>query len=179
MKIQTFSLCLGIVFLTTLRSFGAFDAFLKLGDGTVIRGESVDFKHKDEIDVDSFTAGVSAAGATGKPTFEPLTITKKVDKSSPVLGQICAQGTHIAKAVLTLRKAGKDALEYYIVTLTDVVVASISQNGTAGPIAVPTPTETVTFTFGTIHWKYTPQLPDGMGDSPVEGGWDLAASTPK
>src|SRR5678815_2292829 len=78
----------------------AADTFAKLGD---IKGESLDDKHKDEIEVLSFSWGVSNAGSMGygsgggegKATFHDLSFTHKVDKASPVLMQACATGVHL------------------------------------------------------------------------------------
>ena len=71
----------------------AADIFAKLGD---IKGESIDDKHKDEIEVLSFSWGVtslSAPGApgaaAGKPAFQNLVITHNIDKASPLLLKVC------------------------------------------------------------------------------------------
>ena len=83
----------------------ASDIFAKLGD---IKGESVDDKHKDEIEVLSFSWGVtnaaggaSAAGsvAAGRATFHDLTIVHKIDKATPSLLRACATGTHLKDAI--------------------------------------------------------------------------------
>ena len=70
----------------------ASDIFAKIGD---IKGESLDDKHKDEIEVLSWSWGVTNAGATtagggggaGKASFHDLSFTHKIDKASPVLMQ--------------------------------------------------------------------------------------------
>ena len=64
------------------------EIFAKLGD---IKGESPDAKHKDEIEVLSFSWGVANAGSagpgggggTGKPAFQDLSIVHNIDKASP------------------------------------------------------------------------------------------------
>jgi len=89
----------------------AADIFAKIGD---IKGESLDAKHKDEIEVLSFSWGVTnsaanAAGgvAAGKAIFQDLSIVHHVDKSSPQLMTACASGVHLKDATITCRKAGK------------------------------------------------------------------------
>ena len=70
----------------------ASDIFAKIGD---IKGESLDDKHKDEIEVLSWSWGVSNAGqmrggsggGEGKASFHDLSFTHKIDKASPVLLQ--------------------------------------------------------------------------------------------
>ena len=68
----------------------AVDVFLKLGD---IKGESKDSKHAGEIDVLSWSWGVSqtgtmaygGGGGAGKANFSDLSFMHAVDKASPVL----------------------------------------------------------------------------------------------
>ena len=66
----------------------ATDIFAKIGD---IKGESADAKHKDEIEVLSFSWGVANSGSTGsgsgsgagKATFQDLSIVHGIDKATP------------------------------------------------------------------------------------------------
>jgi type VI secretion system secreted protein Hcp len=106
----------------------AVDMFLKL-EG--IKGESVDGKHKDEIDVLAWSWGMSQSGTThvaqgggaGKVNVQDMSITKYVDKSSATLMAKISHGEHITTATLVVRKAGKDPLEYITITMEDVLVA--------------------------------------------------------
>ena len=90
----------------------ASDIFAKIGD---IKGESLDDKHKGEIEVLSWSWGVSNAGemrggsggGEGKASFRDLSFTHNIDKASPVLLQACATGVHLKEATITHRKAGK------------------------------------------------------------------------
>jgi type VI secretion system secreted protein Hcp len=76
----------------------ASDIFAKLGD---IKGESFDDKHKDEIEILSWSWGVTstasavkAGGAgAGRPSFQDLSLTHKIDKASPLLLKACATGS--------------------------------------------------------------------------------------
>src|SRR5256885_10128223 len=114
----------------------ASDIFAKLGD---IKGESLDDKHKDEIEVLSYSWGVSnvgsmssgSGGGEGKASFHDITFTHVMDKSSPVLMQTCATGTHLKEATITHRKAGKGQQEYMIIKMNDVLVTSV-QHGSSG-----------------------------------------------
>src|SRR4051812_30609679 len=115
----------------------ASDMFIKIGD---IKGESHDDKHKDEIDIMSWSWGVSQAGTmaggggggAGKAAFQDIHFTHLVDKSSPVLAQSCSVGAHIKEAQLTVRKAGKGQQEYYIIKMNDVLVSSVQTSGSDG-----------------------------------------------
>ena len=96
----------------------ATDIFAKLGD---IKGESLDNKHKDEIEVLSWSWGVTNAVTVagrhpGQGEFQTdLSFTHKIDKASPVLMQACATGVHIKEATITHRKAGKGQQEFLVI----------------------------------------------------------------
>jgi len=88
-----------------------FDAFLKL-DG--IKGESADAKHKGEIDIESFSWGMSQTGVSatgggggaGRVKVHDISFVKRTDASSPLLMLNCANGAHIKEANFVVRKAG-------------------------------------------------------------------------
>jgi type VI secretion system secreted protein Hcp len=78
----------------------ASDIFAKIGD---IKGESQDSKHKDEIEVLSYSWGVTNSakidsGGAGKATFSDLSFLHSIDKASPNLLKACATGTHLKEA---------------------------------------------------------------------------------
>src|SRR6476469_10030911 len=100
----------------------AVDVFLNLG---TIKGESKDAKHAGEIDVLSWSWGLSnattlghgAGGGAGKANLSELNFMHALDKASPVLMQTCASGEHIAEGTLVSRKAGKEQQEYLIIKM--------------------------------------------------------------
>jgi len=112
------------------------DYFLKI-DG--IAGGSTDDAHKDEIEVFSFSWGVTnsgsmsfgSGGGEGKATFHDLNFTHSVDKASPVLMQSCASGQHLKEAVLVARKSSSEGTgqEFLKITLSDVLVSSYQVSG--------------------------------------------------
>src|SRR5215472_913135 len=141
----------------------AFDAFLLL-DG--IKGESVDAKHKGEIDVRSFSWGVAQTGTghtgagsgAGKADFQDLQIVKSVDKSTPLLKLACASGKHITKGKLTVRKAGENPLEYLTIDLENILVSSYSLTGVSGGSELPDEQFTLNFAkMKTEYWTQTTQ----------------------
>jgi type VI secretion system secreted protein Hcp len=157
----------------------AVDMFLNIDK---VKGESVDHKHKEEIDVMAFSWGMSqtgtahmgGGGGAGKANVQDISFTKYLDKSSPVLMQACCKGTHFPKAVLTVRKAGDKPLEYYKITLEDLLVTSISSGGSGGEDRL---TETVALNFARFKVEYTPQKPDGSGEAAVAFGFNVATNT--
>lgn len=154
----------------------AVDMFLKMDD---IKGESVDSKHKGEIDVLAWSWGMSQSGTThvgggggaGKVSVQDISLTKYVDKSSPVLMLSCCNGKHFKEAVLVVRKAGEKPLEYIKITMKEVIVSNISTGGSGGEDRL---TENVTLNFAEFKIEYTPQKPDGSGDAAVEAAWNIA-----
>src|SRR3546814_20105935 len=86
------------------------DYHLKI-DG--IEGESLDDKHKGEIEIDSFSWGVTnmggggrgGGGGTGKAEFSDINFSKQAVKSSPKLVKAAAEGEPIREGVLHCSKA--------------------------------------------------------------------------
>jgi type VI secretion system secreted protein Hcp len=156
------------------------DIFLKL-DG--IEGESEDSKHKNEIQVETFSWGVSNAtsfsqgggGGVGKSQHQDVHFTKKMDKSSPKLFLACSVGEHIPKAVFTFRKAGKEQQEYHKLTLSDVIVSSYSgQDHSAGSDLAH---ESISLAFAKIEKEYKPQKSDGTLGGGIQAGWNIKENT--
>jgi type VI secretion system secreted protein Hcp len=155
----------------------ATDIFAKIGD---IKGESRDAKHKDEIEVLSFSWGVvnsssvgpGGGGGAGKATFHDLSIVHIIDKASPKLLQACATGTHLKEATITHRKAGKGQQEFLIIKMNDIIITSVTHGGASGQ---PAP-ETVTLAFAKVALEYRPQKDDGTLDAAVHFKYDLKAN---
>lgn len=155
----------------------ASDIFAKIGD---IKGESQDDKHKDEIEVLSFSWGVTNAGVisagggggAGKATFQDLSIVHNIDKSSPLLMKACATGTHLKDAIITHRKAGKGQQEYLIFKLNDVIITGVTHGGGGGqPYS-----ESVSLAFAKVDLEYKPHKADGSLDAGVRFKYDLKAN---
>jgi type VI secretion system secreted protein Hcp len=144
----------------------AVDYFLKI-DG--IPGESRDAKHKDEIELVSFGWGVDVAnvgggGGTGRARFEPFRFTMLTNKASPQLFLATVSGKHLKEATLSVRRAGKQALEYLKIKFTEVFVTSFHEEAGQEP-----PTELIAFDFGRIEIEYSQQ----RGGGTVKAGWDV------
>src|SRR5204863_1158135 len=152
----------------------ATDIFAKLGD---IKGESLDDKHKDEIEVLSYSWGVSNAGSMnhgsgggeGKASFHDMSFVHNIDKASPVLMQACATGTHLKEATITHRKAGKGQHEYLVIKMNDVIITSVAHSGASGQPAA----ETVRLVFAKVDVEYILEQPDGTLDAGIHFKYDL------
>jgi type VI secretion system secreted protein Hcp len=156
----------------------AVDMFLKI-DG--IKGESHDHKHGGEIDIESFSWGMSQTGSfgggggggTGKVAFHYLSVVKKLDTASTALMLHCASGKHVPKAILTVRKAGDKPLEYLKITMEDLLVSSVQASGSEGG---ETPMESLSLNFAKVKVEYTEQDAKGAAKAPVLFGWDVKAN---
>lgn len=154
----------------------AVDIFMKL-DG--VTGEAQDSAHKEEIDVLSWSWGMSQSGTThmgggggaGKVSVQDISFTKYLDASSPTLQKFCANGKHVATGKLTVRKAGENPLEYLKIELEEIIISSVSTGGSSGEERL---TEHVSLNFKKFHTTYTPQAADGTGGAAVEAKWNIA-----
>ncbi len=123
---------------------GSGRTFLKL-DG--IKGESTDKEHGGEIVINSFSLSAQAGGggSARKTTIQSFTITKTIDKSSPLLFKAAGTGKVIKDAVLAFsHKAGSKQMDYLKFDFKNVLVTTVS-DGTSS--SKQTPTEQVTFNF--------------------------------
>ena len=154
----------------------ASDIFAKIGD---IKGESLDDKHKDEIEVLSFSWGLSNSGSivsgggggggAGKATFHDLSFVHHIDKASPVLMQACATGVHLKDATITHRKSGKGQQEFLVVKMNDVIITSVTHGGSTDG-SYP---ENVSLAFGKVDLEYRPQNPNGTLGAGVHFKYDI------
>ncbi|MCL5745217.1 MAG: type VI secretion system tube protein Hcp [Acidobacteria bacterium] len=157
----------------------AVDYFLKI-DG--IPGESADYKHKEEIDVLSWSWGESQSGTmsagggggAGKVNMQDFHFVMKVNKATPKLILACASGEHIKKAVLTCRKAGKEQQEFLKYTFSDVLISSYQTGGSSSGDEIPM--EQVSFNYAKMETEYKAQKLDGSLDGGIKAGWDLKAN---
>ncbi len=150
----------------------AVDVFLKIA---TVKGESKDDKHKDEIDVLSWSWGVAQTGSglgggkgAGKANFSDLSFMHAVDKSTPVLMKACAMGDHYDTATLVSRKAGKGQQDYLIIKMKEVFITSVQPSGSSEH-----PMESVSISFGHVDLEYKPQKEDGTLDAGVHFIYDL------
>jgi type VI secretion system secreted protein Hcp len=154
----------------------AFDAFLKI-DG--ITGESTDDKHKDWIEVLSYswganqptsgTASSSGGASAERANFHDFTIEKTLDMASPKLAIACAGGQAFKSVSLELCRAGGDKMKYMEYKLTNCIISSITNNGGGGE-----PSESLSFNYGKVELTYVQQKrADGTAGGNVAAGWDL------
>ncbi len=148
-------------------------AFLNVAN---IPGESTDALHPNEIDVVSWSWGVSNGGTTGQAcgaaastsTLLDLTVVKNEDKASPKFMLANAQGNSLGTIVLSLEKQGTD---YLVLTLDNAIVSSYKIEAGGGDL---TPHEQVTFAATRITYSYRQQLTAGGFANPLVTCFDSA-----
>lgn len=146
------------------------DYFLKI-DG--IEGESTDEKHKNEIELLSWSWGETNSGSSfhgtgagaGKVSMQDFNFVMMMNKASPNLMKYCANGKHVPECVLTCRRSGETQQEYLKITFSDVLISSYQTGGSGGDVI---PVDQISFNFTEIKTEYKPQKPDGSLGAAVE-----------
>lgn len=140
-----------------------------------VPGESTSKSHPGDIVATGFSFGVanqpaSAGTGSGKAVFTDFSVTKFIDKASPLLMLKAAGGNPITTVELFVQNSSAPApVDYYKVTLSQVYVTGVNTTGAVSD----RPTETVTFKFGQIKIEYTLINPDGTQGGTVMGCWDI------
>ncbi len=134
------------------------------------------------IDVVSWSFGASnstnpaatgGAGA-GKVTFNPFSITRKIDAASPMLYGACASGkvypTLTFEADSIQNGEQGTPVENLQIVLSQASVRSCGSSGTNA--GLDQPLESLSFNFSKIEWKYS----DSSGKVVSRYSWDLKAN---
>jgi type VI secretion system secreted protein Hcp len=142
----------------------------KFGDALNAKGlfevEDFSFDIEQTLNIGSQSTGAGA----GKVTFNPFSITRKIDRFSPLLFQQACSGTPFQKVCLGARKsAGGDTsgVVYLAFIFRLVAVKTISWS-----YDDESPKETVTFEYGGLQVHYAPQNPDGSFGNIIPSGWN-------
>ncbi len=153
------------------------DSFLKLGD---LKGESIVKGREDEIQIDSWSWGMSQQGTThkgtgggaGKVNVSDMSFSKSMDTSSVNLVKAVCNGKHFEEAVLTCRKAGETPLDYLIITMKDVIITNYNTSGAAGMDEI---TDNFDLNFASYKMSYQPQDNKGAkAGGTIEVEYDIA-----
>jgi len=161
----------------------AFDAFLKI---STVPGESTDDKHKDWIELLSYSWGLSQAASGSTSTggarsaqrcdHQDFSIVKALDQASPKMFLACCKGEHIPEVTITLCRATGDKQKYMEYKLTDVLISSVRPGGSAHG-GETLPLEEVSFNYGKVELTYTAtDHATGKPKGDVKANWDLKAN---
>lgn len=156
----------------------AHNMFLKFEGGPKVEGESEDTGFEKQIEIDSFswgvsnptTAGLTGGSGAGKATFSECTVSKRMDLSTGSLFQQCCAGKHFTTATLTsLKAAGDKPLKFLEIKFSECFVTGLSFGGSAGNDV----SESLSFSYSKIQFNYQAQKSDGTGGDTSGGGWDI------
>jgi len=153
----------------------AVNMFLKL-DG--VAGEATAKGHKDEIEVLSFSWGVSHAAPiahtdrrrAGRAQVSDINFTMRNGKASPTLMLACASGRHLKEGLFVIEKAGEQPFQFYKVSIADVLVTSYHVGGSESEV----PIESFSLNFRKLELTETVQDAKGGIAESVEVGFDFA-----
>jgi type VI secretion system secreted protein Hcp len=164
------ALCILWLGLSPERADAAQTVHLKLEiDGSVIEGESTisSMEREGTIECSSFGENgyTPIDAATGLPSgrrqHRPITITKRIDKSSPLLWKAWTNNEPVSKAEFMFFRpaAGGSGAEEKFLTImleggTIASMSVVSMDAIAAGEDAPPVMDSVTFTFQTITWTY-------------------------
>lgn len=142
------------------------------GYGGLFEIEDFSFDIEQTLNIGSQATGAGA----GKVTFNPFSITRKIDISSPVLFQRACSGTPFMEVLLGLRKSsGGDVTGQIFLAFRFKLVAVKTISWSYDD---ESPKETITFEYGGLQVWYTPQDPSGkMMPAGQPGGWNRVLNT--
>ena len=161
---------------------GSVDMFLKVTGSRqgLIKGESKDAAHREEIEIESFSYevtqpySVSGGGVgVGKRQHAPFRFRMRAQSASPKLFKAATTGEHLKEVVLTCRKAGGKQHEYLKwIFRTAFVVHYKTGCGAEGEIV---PTDEIALSFQEITIEYREQTAQGSlgGVVAAQDSWKL------
>lgn len=160
----------------------AVDMFMKiqLVKVGVVKGESRDKTHADEIDVLSWNWGMTnprdaATGlSSGRTQVHNFTFRKPIDKSSPVLANAILNNDELVKAILTCRKEGRsggEKVEFLILTFEGGSIAKLVRSEVATDERM---TEEFTLVFSKLTEEYTEVKTDGKIGEKTSATYSMA-----
>lgn len=167
------------IILSVTPAYSAYDAFLKI-EG--VDGESTAKGYEKWIRIESFSWGASQSISfgsggreAGKVAITDLSLTKRVDRSSPALFLKTAKGDVVNQVELRLVRTdskGNYEAPFYQIKLDDVIISSVQTSGGAG--ADDRPGESISFNFSKIEVGYAVA---GGGMQSVS--WNIATNSEK
>jgi type VI secretion system secreted protein Hcp len=158
----------------------ATDMYIKF-DG--VDGEFAGTGYEKQVEVLSWSWGatqqatVGGGGGAGKVSMQDFHFTCKVSSASPPLMLACATGQHIPTATFRFLRptATGGSQEYYVVTLSDVLVSSFSSSRPDPVAGTPdkVPVERFSLNFAKIQVEYRPAATGTTGGNPVTATIDV------
>lgn len=140
-----------------------------------IEGESTHKDHKGEIELLSWSWGLTNSGSAGgggsgvgKATPQELRVVHRYDKASPLLAKAAASGRHLSTAMLSSRKAGEGQKDFLKITMKEVFITSVAAHDDGSGAS-----EELAMRYGSIDFSYAPQTAKGSLGTPVAFNWNV------
>jgi type VI secretion system secreted protein Hcp len=129
-----------------------------------IEGESQDEKHKNEIQIMSYSIGASqvtsvagtGGSGAGRVDLSDLNIMTYFDKATPKFWKSICAGTHIKTGTLTGTKSGADGKPYLKIDFKELFVTSLQVSASS-----EIPTVSASFSYNEITIDYSTQNEQG------------------
>lgn len=128
-----------------------------------VKGEAAAPGHEDDIEIESWQWSVQASSAlgsgaiTGRRSYSGLSVVKRIDSASTALMSALATNDEVKEAVLTMRKSGEGAVDFFLITLKEARVTHVEQSASEdGSVR-----EAVTFAFRKVEVEYRRQQASG------------------
>ena len=129
-----------------------------------IKGEAASAEHADDIELCGWQWGLSASSglgnthATSRRAYSALTVTKRIDSATTALMSALATNDEIKEAKLTMRRAGGEQEDFFIITLNNARITSVQHEAGADGATI----ETVAIAFIKVDVEYRPQKASGQ-----------------
>jgi type VI secretion system secreted protein Hcp len=144
---------------------GASDIFLSVTAKRAgkLKGEARNPGHADDIVVSGWRWGLSVSSAVGMTretslrSYNALTVFKQIDSATTALMSALATNDEIKEAKLTMRRAGGEQEDYFLITLKSARIASVQHEVDAGGDT----RETLSLTFTEVEVEYRGQRSTG------------------
>ena len=144
---------------------GACDIFLHVQTKRAgkVKGEARSAGHTDDIVVAGWRWGLSVSASVGMTretslrSYTALTVFKQIDSATTPLMSALATNDEVKEAKLTMRRAGGEQEDFFLITLRDARIASVQHEADADGET----RETVTLSFTLVEVEYRGQRGTG------------------
>ena len=128
-----------------------------------VKGESALPGHEEEITISSWrwavqaSSSVGSTAATARRSYSGLTVIKTIDSASTSLLSALATNDEVKECVLTMRKSGGEAVDFFFIRLKEARITQIDHSTNEHGET----SEVVTFSFRKVEVEYRRQ--EGSG----------------
>ena len=124
------------------------------------------FSIEQTLNIGSQSSGTGA----GRVDFKEISITRRIDTSSPLFFRMACSGTPFQNVALAIRRSSGTEASGLVFLRFDFKLAAVktiaySHDDTA-------PKEELTFEYGGFYMRYAPQSSDGSQGTVQQQGWD-------